>query len=163
MVRTRQGNGRETSLLGGAPSPFPGDDLVAGRHIGMGPNEQGLQDAPGADGCGEIGEAVEADGGARLKGARFEGMNVDFAGRHGRLLRANIPEQGGKTTTEPRVLFPHLGRHLLAIAGTADELGGEAGIGLCTRRFDVIQEHWFPMAGGFGHADISGNDGFVDA
>ena len=64
-------------LLRGAPAAFAGDELKAA--AGLRPYQDGLHDAVGGDGGGELGELRLVELGAGLEGVAVDLIDRDFA------------------------------------------------------------------------------------
>lgn len=160
----------QTGRLGGAPSAFARDDLIAIRIGRVGPNEKRLEEAADADGFGKLSERRRIHRCARLEWAGDEAFdrqcpNITGGASWGRIW---LTDEGGEPAAEAgRGIFRvHAGfsglRRFGLGAFPGEKFAGEANIRLGPGRAEVIKEHRLSVAWSLGDADIAGDDRLVD-
>ena len=108
-----QGRNRpELSLLGGAPAPLAGDDLIFALGVGQRPDQDRLEDAAGADRGGQFVQVFRPEGAPGLVGVAPDQLDGEVQGARRpaslrRRRRLDLVEQGREPAPQSPSPFRH--------------------------------------------------------
>ncbi len=155
------GNIREAGEFGRAPSALPRNQLIAGAGAA---DDEWLDDSVGADGLGELRQAVRVEDAARLEGVRIDGID----GRGERPGRGadwiSGWGTGGAWVRVARSACRPLPSTLrgFSVLFMVEKLFGELNVAFSALGPGVVDDDGFPEAGRFRQADAARDDGLED-